>query len=374
MMKKGHTTKQKNQSRFSAKLKGMLIMGMVAVVTLTGCEKPKPPQPDPVDPIEAAASGIYVLCEGLMDMNNTTLTFYNFITNDIDNNYFLTQNGRGLGDTGNDLKAYGAKMYCVVNVSETVEIMELKSAKSLKQISLSGKQPRRIAFADGYAYVCCFDGDVVKIDTATMTVTATAQAGSNPDGICTANGKLYVANSGGLNYPNYGNTVSVFDLATFTHIKDIPVVINPTRMAADSQGDVYLVSNGNYTSIPMTFQRIDSQTDEVVQTFDFAVTNFAICDNLCYFYHYDYGTEQCSVKVMNVMTEQIVNEHFIADGTNLRTPYGIAVNPENGDVYLTDAYQYTTNGDVYCFGSNGQKKFQFEAGLNPNNIIFLKAN
>ena len=65
---------------------------------------------------------------------------------------------------------------------------------------------------------------------------------------------------------------------------------------------------------------------------------------------------------------------FIADGTELRTPYGIAVNPENGDVYLTDAYQYTTNGDVYCFGSNGQKKFQFEAGINPNSIIFLQAN
>ncbi len=374
MMKKGHTTNQKKQSSFSAKLKGMLVMGMVAAIALAGCEKPKPPKPDPVDPTETAASGVYVLCEGLMDMNNTTLTFYNFLTNDIDNNFFLTQNGRGLGDTGNDLKAYGSKMYCVVNVSETVEIMELKSAKSLKQISLPGKQPRRIAFADGYAYVCCFNGDVVKIDTATMEVTATAQAGSNPDGICAANGKLYVANSGGLNYPNYGNTVSVFDLATFTHLKDITVVINPTRMAADSQGDVYLVSNGNYTSVPMTFQRIDSQTDEVVQTFDFAVTNFAICDNLCYFYHYDYGTEQCSVKVMDVMTEQIINEHFIADGTNLRTPYGIAVNPENGDVYLTDAYQYTTNGDVYCFGSNGQKKFQFEAGLNPNNIIFLKAN
>ena len=122
-MKKGHTTKQKNQSNFSAKLKGMLVMGMVTAIALVGCEKPEPPKPDPVDPTETAASGIYVLCEGLMDMNNTTLTFYNFITNDIDNNYFLTQNGRGLGDTGNDLKAYGSKMYCVVNVSETVEIM-----------------------------------------------------------------------------------------------------------------------------------------------------------------------------------------------------------------------------------------------------------
>ena len=374
-MKKGHTTKQKKQSSFSTKLKGWLVMGMVAVVALTGCEKPEPsPEPEPVNPSEAAASGVYVLCEGLYQMNNATLTFYNYLTGNIDNNYFLTTNGRGLGDTGNDLKAYGSKMYCIVNISETVEIMELKSAKSLKQISLSGKQPRRVAFADGYAYVCCFDGDVVKIDTATMTVTATAQAGSNPDGICAANGKLYVANSGGLNYPNYGNTVSVFDLATFTRIKDIPVVINPTRIAADSQGDVYVVSNGNYGSVPMTFQRIDSQIDEVVQTFDFAVTNFAICDNLCYFYHYDYATEQCSVKVMDVMTEQIVNEHFITDGTELHTPYGIAVNPENGDVYLTDAYQYTTNGDVYCFSSNGQKKFQFETGLNPNNMIFLKSN
>ena len=177
-------------------------MGMVAVIALTGCEKIEPaPEPEPVNPEEAAASGVYVLCEGLFQMNNATLTFYNYLTGDIDNNYFLTQNGRGLGDTGNDLKAYGSKLYCVVNASETVEIMELKSAKSLKQISLSGKQPRRIAFADGYAYVCCFNGDVVKIDTATMEVTATAQAGSNPDGICTANGKLYVANSAGSTTP-----------------------------------------------------------------------------------------------------------------------------------------------------------------------------
>ena len=329
---------------------------------------------DPIEepenpPVEEISRGIYVLSEGLKDHNNSILTFYDFdqgTTTDA----FLAANSRGLGDTGNDLQIYGSKMYCVVNVSETVEIMDLKTAKSLKQISLSGRSPRRIAFADGYAYVCCFDGAVVKIDTSTMSVTATAQAGSNPDGICTANGKLYVSNSGGLNYPNYGNTVTVFDLATFSPIKEIPVVINPTRIASDSQGDVYVVSNGNYGTVPMTFQRIDSQTDEVVQTFDFSVTNFTICGDLCYFYHYNYSTEQYSLKVMNVLTEQIVNEQFVTDGTTLHTPYGIAVNPENGDVYLTDAYQYTTNGDVFCFGSDGRMKFSFEAGICPSCIVF----
>lgn len=372
-MRNFRTKRERRQKgEISAKLKSAVFACAISAICFSACDEPQPPQPTPVDPTETAASGVYVLCEGLLDMNNATLTFYNFLNGDLDNNYFLTANGRGLGDTGNDLKTYGSKLYCVVNNSETVEIMELQTAKSLKQISLSGKQPRRIAFADGYAYVCCFDGDVVKIDTTTMSVTATAQAGSNPDGICVANGKLYVSNSGGLNNPNYGNTVTVFDLSSFSPIKEIPVVINPTRMASDNQGDVYLVSNGNYTSVPMTFQRIDSQVDEVVQTFDFAVTNFAICDNLCYFYHYNYSTEQYTLKVMDVFTEQIVSDEFITDGTTLQTPYGIAVNPVNGDVYLTDAYQYTTNGDVYCFSSDGTKKFNFESGINPSCIVFLQ--
>lgn len=301
-------------------------------------------------------------------MNNTTLAYYDFATGELDNDLFLTQNGRGLGDTGSDLARYGDKLYCVVNISETVEVMN-KQGRSIKQISLPGKQPRKIAFYEASAYVCCYDGDVVRIDTSSLEIVGTAQAGSNPDGICVAGGKLYVSNSGGLNYPNYGNTVSVFDATTLTHLKEIPVVINPTKIAADTYGDVYVVSNGNYDDVPMTFQRIDTQSDEVAQTFSFPVTNFAIAGDRAYLYDFNYNTQTSSIKVLNVITEVIEQEQFIKDGTTLQTPYGIAVNPSNGDVYLTDAYQYTTNGTVYCFGSDGRKKFQFDVGINPCVVI-----
>ena len=347
----------------------ILLLSLVAMCFVS-CEKPEPyeePQNTPVTPV---AHGVYVLSEGIMNYNNSTLAFYDFSTETVSPDVFLAANNRGLGDTGNDLKAYGTKLYCVVNISETVEIMDLHTAKSLKQITMSGKQPRRITFDGGYAYVCCFDGGVVKIDTATMEVTATTQAGSNPDGICVANGKLYVANSGGLNYPNYGTTVSVFDLASFSHVKEIPVVINPTRIDSDSQGDVYVVSNGNYGDVPMTFQRIDSQTDEVVQTFDFPVTNFAISGNLCYLYSFNWNDYTYAVKVMDVTTEQIVKEQFITDETTFTVPYGIAVDPSNGDVYLTEAYYNATNGDVLCFGSDGRLRFKFEAGISPSCIVF----
>ena len=347
----------------------ILLLSLVAACFVS-CEKPEPQEEPQNTPVTPVVHGVYVLSEGIMNYNNSTLSFYNFSTGTVSPDVFLAANNRGLGDTGNDLKVYGSKLYCVVNISETVEIMDLHTAKSLKQITMPGKQPRRITFDGGYAYVCCFDGGVVKIDTATMEVTATAQAGSNPDGICVANGKLYVANSGGLNYPNYGTTVSVFNLASFSLVKEIPVVINPTRIDSDSQGDVYVVSNGNYQDVPMTFQRIDSQTDEVVQTFDFPVTNFAISGNLCYLYSFNWSNYTYAVKVLDITTEQIVKEQFITDGTTFTTPYGIAVDPSNGDVYLTDAFYNTTNGDVLCFGSDGRLRFKFEAGISPSCLVF----
>ena len=77
------------------------------------------------------------------------------------------------------------------------------------------RQPRTFAFHGGKAYVCNFDGTVVRIDTATLAVDGITQAGRNPDGICCAAGKLYVSNSGGLDPQQPDNTVSVIDIASF---------------------------------------------------------------------------------------------------------------------------------------------------------------
>ncbi|MEG2070546.1 MAG: YncE family protein, partial [Bacteroidales bacterium] len=263
------------------------------------------------------------------------------------------------------------KLYCVVNVSERIEIMDLHSCVSLAQISLKGKLPRKIAFYQGKAYVSCFDGSVIKIDTSSMSIEASAKAGRNPEGVCVANGKLYVANSGGLDNPNYDNTVSVFDLSTFTLIKNIPVVINPYIIGADLEGDVYLVSRGNYANVPYSFQRIDSRTDEVVHQYHLPVLNFTISGHYAYLYYYDFDTEQSWIKVMDIISETIVKENFITDGTVIKTPYCITVNPINQDIYIADAHQFYVNGDVFCFSKEGKKKFSFEVGVNPTALVFL---
>lgn len=350
-----------------------LLFILIPLTVIISCT-PEEPEPEPTPIHNASAVGAYVLCEGLFDMNNSTLVYYDFQSGEITNDIFLQVNNRGLGDTGNDLKQYGSKLYCVVNVSSQIEVMDVNTVQSIKQISLANRQPRYIAFYQNKAYVSCFDGSIVKIDTSSLTIEDIAVAGSNPEGLCVANGKLYVANSGGLNYPNYGNTVSVFDLSSFTKIKDITVATNPYLLKPDDQGDVYLVSRGNYGTVPYCFQRIDSQTDEIVQIFDLEVLNFTISGQYAYLYNYDFTAETSWIKVMDVHTETVVKENFITDGTVIKIPYGITVNSLNGDVYITDANDFVSNGDVFCFNQNGTKKFEFEVGLNPNTVVLRLNN
>ncbi|MBP5650738.1 MAG: hypothetical protein J6X01_06665 [Bacteroidales bacterium] len=349
-------------------MKKSLFLLVLLAVFFTACKK-KPVIPE--NPI-IGSNGLFILNEGLMDHNNSSISYYNLDSNTCTADIFTTVNDRGLGDTGNDLQRYGSRLYCVVNMSENVQVMDLYTAKVIGTVPLVGKSPRRICFDGSKAYVSCFDGTVVRFDTAALAVEATVAVGPNPEGVCIANGKLYVANSGGLNNPNYGNTVSVIDLATFSVVKNISVVENPNRLyLTPNQQDIYLISNGNYYDVSPRLQKISAATDEVVRTFDFDITNMAIFGNRAYLYSYNYSTEAYTIQVMDLSSETIINEHFISDNTSLNTPYGIAVNPRNGDVYVTDAHNFTVNGDVYCFGQDGKKKFSFEVEINPSGIVFL---
>lgn len=349
-------------------MKKSLFLLVLLAVSFTACKK-KPVTPDNTT---IDLNGLYILNEGVWEHNNSSISYYNLDNNTCTADIFTSVNNRGLGDTGNDLQRYGSKLYCVVNTSENVQVMDLYTAKVVGTVPLVGKSPRRICFDGPKAYVSCFDGTVVRIDTASLVVEATVAVGPNPEGVCITNGKLYVANTGGYNAPNYGTTVSVIDLAAFSVVKNISVIENPNRLfLAPNQQDIYLISNGNYFDISPRLQKISTATDEVVRTFDFDITNMAFFGNKAYLYSYNYSTEAYTIQVMDLSSEMIVNEQFISDNTSLNTPYGIAVNPKNGDVYVTDAHNFTVNGDVYCFGQDGKKKFSFEVGVNPSGMVFL---
>lgn len=351
------------------------LFGLIAVLTFSCTKDPGPETPSKQDTLVRAA-GVYVLNEGLYNGNNSSLTRYTFSDSAVSAGIFMQQNGRGLGDTGSDLAVYGSKMYIVVNVSSQLEVVDAHSCVSLKQIPLfdgnQPRQPRKIAFYGAKAFLCNFDGSVAVIDTASLTVEKYIQAGPNPDGITQAGGKIWVSNSGGLNFPDYNNTLSVIDPVSLTVEKTVTVGINPYCLVPDRYGDLYLIARGNYADVKSRLQVIDVATGNVKFTFDdFEAINVSIAGDTAYVYNYDWATGISSIRMLDVKTETIIRDSFITDGTTLQTVYGIAADPVSGLVYIADALNFTGTGKVFAFDRTGKRKFSFETGINPAQFAFL---
>ncbi len=350
--------------------KATIIVIICLLSQFMACDKPIETPDDNQD------YNILVLNEGLWNMNNSSLTAFHTETKKLSSDIFKTKNGRSLGDVANDMVLSGSKVYIAVNMSGLIEVLDVYTSNSIRQISLlneegSNRQPRSLIAYKNKIYCCCFDGSIVCIDTATLKVDKIVLAGANPDGICVSNSKLYVSNSGGLNYPDYGNTVTVFDVSTLKVLKIIKVGTNPTLIKADAYGDVYVLLKGNYNDIQSCLQRIDVNSDIVVQTFSFQLSNFDIAGDLMYFYNYDYSNKAVSFKVLNIKTETIVDESFLKDNLTIKTPYAIDVNINDGSVLISDALDYQSTGDVYCIDKNGKLYYSFEAGICPKKMIFI---
>lgn len=343
---------------------------------LVSCHKePDPPAPQPQD-TTLITHGIYILNEGLFNQNNASLTRFSFRDSTAVTDYFFNINGRGLGDTGSDMGLYGAKLYIVVNVSSQVEVADATTGISLARIPLfdnqKARQPRKIAFYGRHAFVCNFDNTVAVIDTTSLQIIKYIEAGRNPDGILAAYGKIWVSNSGGLAFPDYDNTISVIDPESLTEERRINVGINPYTLRSDQHGNILVISRGNYSNVKSRLQIIKAESGNMIKTFEeFEALGIAISGDSAWVYNYDWANGESSVKIINTLNLEIVNDSFLEDGNKVNTIYGIYVDEQAKLVYITDAGNFTGNGRVYAFDFSGKHIFDFPAGINPSAMVLL---
>lgn len=368
-----------------------LLLAVLTMVAIAACRRipPLPPDgPTPVTPEDSLENvvGVYVLNESNMGNNKATLDYFDYATGEYATNIFLLRNPqmtKDLGDVGNDIQIYGSKMYAVINCSNLVEVMDAATATHEGEITIPNC--RYVVFDKGYAYVSSFAGPVemnpnarrgyvAKIDTATLQIVDTLLVGYQPEQMAVVGNRLFVANSGGYMAPNYDNRVSVINLASFTVEKEIAVGPNLHRVAADSHGRVFVSSRGDYKSAPSQLFVLDAASASVIDSIPLAVGNMTIVGDTLYALATSYTGGSNTYFRIALTTMEILPECFITDGTEaqIATPYGLAVNPDNGDIFVTDAKTYIVPGTVFCFNRQGVLKWKVIAGEIPAHFAFLK--
>jgi DNA-binding beta-propeller fold protein YncE len=330
-----------------------------------------------------------VLNEGNMGSNKATLDFFDYTTGTYHRNIYAEINPnvvKELGDVGNDIQIYGSKLYAVINVSNKIEVLDAKTAKRIKTISL--ENCRYIIFKNGKAYASSYAGPVsvnpnaplgkvVEIDTASLTVQRSAVVGYQPEEMEIVGNQLFVANSGGYKFPDYDKTVSVVDLNSFSETKKTEVAINLHRIKKDAYGDLYVTSRGDYDTVPSSLFVIDVATGQIKKDFHIPVSEMTIVNDKLYYYGNEFNYNTHSYKktfgIIDVKTEQVISNTMIDQEyiNAIKTPYGIAVNPITEDIYVTDARNYVSTGYVYCFDKDGHFKWKTEGGNIPAHFTFL---
>ena len=346
----------------------------------------------PIAP-DARPAGMYLLNEGNMGSNKSSIDYVDFRNAYYVRNIYAERNPevvKELGDVGNDIQIYGNKLYAVINCSHKVEVMDVRTCKRIGQVDIPNC--RYIRFAKGKAYVSAYVGPVAidpnaqlgavyEVDTASLAVTRKVTVGYQPDELEVLGEYLYVANSGGYRAPDYDSTVSVVEIYGMKQIQKIPVGINLHRIRKDRYGKLWVTSRGDYNTIPSrlyVLDRKDKNSKEMVvkDTLDIPCSEMYIQGDSLYFYSVEWNkqTERNTVTygIIDVRTGQLVTDHFITDGTeqDIVIPYGICVHPTTGDVYVTDAKNYVSSGVLHCYDRHGKKKWSVRTGDIPAHMAF----
>ncbi len=193
---------------------------------------------------------------------------------------------------------------------------------------------------------------------------------------------IYVANSGGYRAPNYDRTISVVERYGMKQVQKIPVGINLHRIRADKYGKLWVTSRGDYNGIHSKLFVLERESKwsnnmVVTDTLKIPCTEMCIYGDSLYFYSTEWSNalerNTITYGIVDVRTKELVSTSFITDGTeaDIEIPYGININPANGDIYVTDAKNYVSSGQLHCYSHDGKRKWSVRTGDIPAHMTFL---
>ena len=352
------------------------ILCLMAVGTMfSACEEENDNGDDDGTPVVLPKGRAFILNEGIYGMNNANVSFYNPATGEVMADIYSIQNeGKKLGDTGQDMIFYNCDIYVVLNGSKYITRLN-DNGVELACYAFTEEQgdPRYITAKDGKIYVTLYSGNVARLDAETLAFEKMVSVGYNPEQIVEVDGFLYVVNSGW----GYDNRLSIIDLNTFETAEHVEIMTNPQRII-EVNDCLFIQGYGAaypdpYTYPVQLYNRQTKTTNTIGQGTHMAghedklyVAYCSTSDWVNYtttFYTYDTRTgEKSETSFLKDAPAELISGNV----------YMLEVNPENGDIYVGVTYYDAGEGDIYRFSADGTFLSSFESGgQGPSAMVFF---
>ena len=321
---------------------------------------------------QTVLNGIFVLNEGNFGQENGSLSFYDPEENEIYNNVFQDVNKRNLGSIAQSIAFLDSIAIIVVNGSDRLEVIHTRTFKSIRTVNLPvGSSPKYITcYNKEKAYITnLYTNTCSVLDLKNWEITKEIPVGANPEGIAIAGNKVFVANSGF----GYGNTVSVINTALDEVIATIRVSDNP--VSAETMNDrIYILCSGSYgqdlynpeDDSPGAIFCIDPETNIKLDSIliEGHPSKLATDGDRMGIFLTQGGLMRFNAEKMTIedslMIKAPVSEVF----------YGVAWDPVTKNIHVLNAKDFTQQGQMLIYDTNGVKLREKTVGIIPGTIGF----
>lgn len=318
----------------------------------------------------------FILNEGSMNRNNSNIVYFDWLAGKVnEGDLFVAQNGKQLGDTGNDILAVdNNKLVVAVNVSNYVALLDgygvETSRISFEQYKNLG-QVRNVDEEDGIIYAASYGGYVsrIRINGDKLEYVDSLKVGERPEDVVEEDGKLYVTLQG-ANYMDNRLAIVNSDFKTITYAT---IMQDPVNVYAED-GKIYIQGMGAKYDYPWGIY--DPATGKYAEMGH--ASKLGVGDDVVYLANSvtDWSTYETSttLSVYDTKTGKTVDGFFknVPEEMGEMSVYSISVNPYDGKIYMATS-DFMSDGKIYVFDRNGNYLNEFSAGgVNPNKIAFLR--
>lgn len=323
---------------------------------------------DEVVDFDNPSKGLFIICEGNFQYGNATLSFYNPSSGIVENEIFFRANGMKLGDVAQSMTIYDNKGWIVVNNSHVVFAIDPNTFKEVGRIE-NLTSPRYIHFiSDTKAYVSqIWDNRIYIVNPKTYSITGSITVPEMP---LSAGSTEQMVQYGKYVYCNcwsYQNKIIKIDTETDEVVNQLIIGIQPNSLVIDNKNRLWTITDGGYENSPMGYETpalycIDPETFSVLKIF-----NFQLGDSPSEIHINGRGDTlywiNNDIWKMNIDAVSLPASPFIPfKDTKF---YGLTVNPENNEVYVADAIDYSQQGMVYRYSENAELIDEFYVGITP---------
>ena len=333
----------------------------------------------PTDQNKEFKQGVFVVDEGNYSDADGEVTFINFATGDVWHNVFKYANNRPFAGVLQSLTIYKGKGYLVDQLGR-LEAVDAVTFHSEGTLTDGLTIPRYFTADNGKGYISDwgpYDADynnphskIIVVDLAGLGITDSIQTYSRPEGVLVSGGHLFVANSG-------TDIVSVYNTDGLNEVAHIQVSPGPTLLETDKNGYIWTVCSGN-DSVKSAIVKIDPDNFTAASTITLPE-----------------GIHLNGKMSMNgagdklyVMSEQWATDYSYADNTVFSQPvdqgsfsftsvisrknlYGLGVDPDQDNIYVSDAAGFQSNGTIFAYSSGGALLDSAQVDRGPRDFVFV---